>query len=146
MTAVTSFPEFTEEVEDSVLEWAVDMAESIVAALTPDGRPFGEVLKPEEQQVEEYKAIRDDPDAWAMKIRGWVAKTVQTAQAIGVQEADMASIHPYDIAQAFAYQYAEKMESLVLKHQMTAPMTGPNPFIPTAPSNEPVGVGAWQTQ
>ena len=140
----TSYPEFTEAVERDVVEWAVDLVDSVAAALMPDGRPFGMVQKSQDEQLSEYMVIRDDPAAWQDKIRGWVAHTMETARAIGVEEGDMASVHPYDIAEAFAFQYAAKMESLRERKLVAAPM-GDNPLIPTGPS-EMTGVGAWQAK
>ena len=107
---------FVDELEEVVEEVATRLAEdiaNIVDTLAPDGRPFGQELKSTEEQLADYRIIRNDVEAWKV----WVsnkALEISTQLKLGaVSEDKVVALNPLRIALAFMLDYSSKMEKLI---------------------------------
>ena len=114
-----SFVEELEEVVDEVAEWGAEQVKIIINKLSPDGRPFGSVEKSMEQQLDEYRQMRNDPAKWLEFISTWSLQVTQQLAGSGVSQETIQSISPIDIAIAFASDYAIRMEKELEKRMVT---------------------------
>jgi hypothetical protein len=106
-----SFVSGIENIVDVVADWAVDAIEQVVNILAPDGRPFGYEPVDEEDQIENYLQLKGNPQAWTAFINERATKISQDLQTNGLQEDDILSVHPFDIAARYAMNYAAAMEA-----------------------------------
>lgn len=107
---------FVDELEDMVEEVSSRVAEdiqSIVDTLAPDGRPFGQEIKSEEERLNEYRTIRNDVAAWKVWISNRALKISEELKLSGVSEDKIAALNPLAIAIAFMNDYSAKMEKLI---------------------------------
>lgn len=107
---------FVDELEEVVDEVATRVAtdiQSIVDTLAPDGRPFGQELKSTEEQLIDYRGIRNDVEAWKLWISNRALKISQELKLGGVSEDKVAAINPLKLAVAFMIDYSTRMEKLI---------------------------------
>lgn len=104
-----------ERVADEVSDWATAMILRIYETLAPDNRGWDETLQSEEDQINDYIMLRENPEAWGQYIFE-LAQDIQTKLAdAGLPSDDIASVHPWDLAQKFALDYSFRMETLLAK-------------------------------
>lgn len=100
-----------EEIVDEVAVWGRDYITAIVDKLAPDGRPFGTEKMSLDEQLEEYRKIRNDVEAWKLWIQEKTDIIMNMLTGSGVSPEQMALINPLQIASAFALDYSIRMES-----------------------------------
>lgn len=110
-----SFVTDMDEIVDSVSDWASELVDDIVMALSPDGKPFQERKMSKQEQVAEYLQIRGDPAQWQLWIDARAQAIVNHFMAEGLDPSTLESIHPYDIAISYAIDYSAKMENMLLR-------------------------------
>lgn len=106
MTFISELEEITEEVSD----WAVDIIQDVVKALMPDGKPWGYVALSDEDQIQNYLALRGQPEAWIRFIGEQAAEITNKLTDAGLPPDKIAEAHPFDIASKFAIAYSSEME------------------------------------
>lgn len=116
-----TFISHAEEIVDDVAQWGIDRVNLIVEALAPDGRPFGMERRSQREELEEYMQLyRGNPEAWLGKVEDMVTRITTILTDAGVQQDDIAKVHPYSIAQAWALHYSARMEKLLRKSEEKA--------------------------
>lgn len=103
----------TEEVIKEVAEWGTQKVQEIVEALAPDGRPFGAEKKSTEEQLDEYRAMRNDVNQWMAWISQKSQQVSNRLMAAGLGPDQMAVVNPTRIASQFAIAYSIKMEKML---------------------------------
>jgi len=104
---------FVDELEEVVQEVADILAEEIqeiIDALAPDGRPFGQEKKSIEEQLIEYRGIRNDVEEWKQWISNKAMEITGRLQVDGVEQEKINAINPLNIAIAFMIDYSTRME------------------------------------
>ena len=104
---------FVDEAESIVEEVASRLAaeiEAVVNALAPDGRAYGTEIKSLDEQLDEYRAIRNDVGSWQVWISNKTMEISQQLQMGGVAQDKIEAINPLKIAIAYANDYSAKME------------------------------------
>lgn len=112
-----SFIAQMEDVAEIVSDWVVDSVFHVFEVLCPDGRPWGWVEEPLEDQILDYMYLRGDPQAWAAKILEDAEAIQAKLMESGLPPAEITSIHPYDLAIKFALDYSRTMEEAIAKRE-----------------------------
>ena len=110
---VDTFVDELELVVDEVSTRLAEDIQNIVDTLAPDGRPFGQVLKSTTEQLNEYRLIRNDVDAWKVWISNKALEISTQLKLGGVSEDKVAALNPLNIALAFMIDYSTRMEKLI---------------------------------
>lgn len=110
-----SFITDLEELVDEVSDWASDTIQNIVSLLSPDGKPFGVEELSDDEALEAYLMIRNNPDAWLNFINEKATYVINRLTQEGLGQDSISAVHPYDIAINYAYRYSAEMESLYRK-------------------------------
>ena len=107
-----------EDVVDEVSDWAVNEIKDIVDAIMPDGRPFGTEPKSTEQQLADYRVIRNNPDAWEAWERSKALEIEQALMQSGASQQSIEALNPLNVASIMILDYSSKMESLLNKEML----------------------------
>ena len=99
-----------EAIVDEVSTILAEEIQLIVDTIAPDGRPYGQQLKSDEEQLIEYRTIRNDVESWKIWISNKAMEITTQLQMSGVGEDKIAAINPLNIAIAFMLDYSVKME------------------------------------
>jgi len=110
-----SFVQTVEEIVDELSDWVVETVLEIIDGIMPDGRPFFKEFKTDAEQLEEYNAVRGNPEAWAKWIAQQAVAIVLELQDSAVDPELINSVHPLDIAQKAAVQWSADMEEFIAK-------------------------------
>jgi hypothetical protein len=114
-----TFIDEMEAVTEEIAEWAVDYIKDIVDTLAPDGRPFGTELKSTDEQLDEYRLMRNDVTQWSMWISAKAETITNMLLGSGVGPEQLAVINPLRIAASFALDYSIRMEKLLEERMVT---------------------------
>lgn len=104
---------FVDEVESVAKDVARSLYDEIVAtveSLAPDGRGLFQELKSMDEQLEEYRIIRNDLAAWTLWAQNKATEIAGKLQVGGVGEETIQAIDPIRIAVAYMLDYSSKME------------------------------------
>lgn len=121
-----SFVKTIEEVIDELSDWAVETVLSMLESIMPDGRPFFQEPKTMDEQLEEYYAVRGNPEAWAKWMAEQAVAIVMELQDSAVPPDMIMSVHPADIAQKVAIQWSADMETEIEKREAHGSILGPS--------------------
>jgi len=99
-----------ELVVKEVAERCANDVQLIVNTLAPDGRPFGQELKSLDEQLDEYRIIRNDVEAWKVWISNKALSISEQLKLGGVSEEKVVAINPLNVALAFMMDYSSRME------------------------------------
>ena len=102
-----------ETVVEEVSDWAVDLVDHVIDALSPNGRPFAMELLSDEEKLGRYMQIRGNFDAWQAFISKRAEEIAFQLADAGVSQEDIAAIKPLDLAIAYCIDYSADMEKLV---------------------------------
>ena len=105
-----SFIEDLEEIEKELVDWAYDTINEIVDVLSEGGRPFGQKPQTTIEQLEEYETLQAKPEAWAKWITDQTTFFIQKLKDSGLDDKQIASVHPWDVIIRMAVQYSYDME------------------------------------
>lgn len=105
-TFIDEIEQICEEVADSLYKQVIAITET----LAPDGRGFGQELKSIDEQLDDYRKIRNDTTSWVSWIQNKALEIGNELQVGGVDQETIASINPVAIAVAFAMDYSSRME------------------------------------
>ena len=108
----SSFVDDVELIADEIADWVAVTVNDTVRYLSPNGRPLGEQKMTPEEQLISYLQMRGNVMAWQQFIDGYAQQIIQRVSSEGVNPEVIASIHPYDLAVAFAVDYSARMEKL----------------------------------
>lgn len=111
--ASTTFIDEVEEVVDEVAHWGADIVQSIIDAIAPDGRPFGTTKKTPEEQLDEYRLIRNDVNAWMLWLSNKQQAIITQLMSVGIEPEHIAAINPLQIATSFMLDYSIRMERML---------------------------------
>ena len=106
MSFVTDIEEVVEELSD----WAVETVLEILDSITPDGKPFFKEPISVAEQLEEYMAIRGNPEAWTKWMAEQAVTIILELQDSAVPPDMILSVHPVDISQKAAIAWSAEME------------------------------------
>ena len=109
LTAIDEMEAIVEEVVDKLAE----EIEMVVNTLAPDGRPFGQELKSTEEQLIEYRGIRNDVEAWKLWVSNKALQITEQLKMGGVGEDKIMALNPLNIALAYMFEYSSRMEKLL---------------------------------
>lgn len=99
-----------ESVVDEVSDWAADVIKHVVDTLAPDGRGFGQEVVSMDTKLEEYRKIRNNPDAWQAWVMNKASEITNSLVTSGVQQDTLGAIKPLEIATALMLKYSADME------------------------------------
>lgn len=102
-----------EAVVEEVVEILSEEIEMIVDTLAPDGRPFGQELKTPDEQLSEYRVIRNDVEGWKLWVSNKALEITEQLKLGGVAEDKIQALNPLNIALAFMFDYSTRMEKLL---------------------------------
>ena len=119
-----SYIDELEEIEEVVAKWAVDTINMAVATISPNGRPFGYVEQTDEEQLDEYFALRGDPEAWAKYIGDLILQSNQKLADAGLSPEQIKAVHVEDTVQKATAMYSYNMEQLLEKNRGKVSGTG----------------------
>lgn len=105
-----TFIDELEAVVEEVAERAAREIQEIVDTLAPDGRPFGQDRKSLEEQLIEYRNIRNDTAAWKLWISNKALEITGKLQVDGIDQEKINALNPLRIAIAFMVDYSTRME------------------------------------
>jgi hypothetical protein len=114
-----TFVDEIESIAEVTAEWAADYIKSIVDTLAPDGRPFGRELKTTDEQLDEYRLMRNDVQMWSMWISEKAEQITNMLMGSGVAPEQLSVINPLRIAASFALDYSIRMEKLLNERMVT---------------------------
>ena len=112
---------FVDEAEAIVEEVATQLAkeiEAVVDALAPDGRAYGMEKKSVDEQLDDYRKIRNDVGSWQVWISNKTMEISQQLQQGGVVQDKIEAINPLKIAIAYANDYSARMEKLLQERML----------------------------
>ena len=102
-------------IPEIVSDWAVKVIGKAVDALMPDGRPWGMVKQTVDEQLQDYLQLRGSPEAWdSLRLEQSVAIAQKLTES-GLDESDVLSLHPFDMATKFALAMSVRMEDELRK-------------------------------
>lgn len=110
-----TFVRDVEQVIDELSDWVVETVLEIVDSLMPDGKPFFREPMTVEEQLDEYYAVRGNPEEWTKWMAKQTVDIILELQDSGVEPDLILSVHPADIAQKAAVQWSADMEDLIRK-------------------------------
>lgn len=119
-----SYIDELEEVEVVVSDWAVNIVNLAITALSPNGRPYGHVEQSDQEMLNEYFGLRGDPEAWAKYLGDLILQSNQRLQDAGLNPEQIKACHVEDTVQKFALQYSYDMEQLLEKENGEVSGTG----------------------
>ena len=93
-----TFIDDLEAVVDEVAQWGADEVVAVINALAPDGRPFGAVKKDIEQQLTEYRLLRNDVNAWMVWISQKATELTGTLMQASIDPDTINAVNPVNIA------------------------------------------------
>lgn len=108
-----TFIDELEEIVDEVADSIATEVQAIVDALAPDGRAFGTELKSTEEQLAEYRIIRNDVEQWKLWVSNKALEITTNLQQGMVAQEKIDQLNPLSIAMAFMRAYSAKMEKLL---------------------------------
>lgn len=97
-------------IAEMVSDWAVDNILRAYNVLTPDGRPFGYVERSMSDRLQDYIALKGNPQAWMQYISESTQSIMEKLSDNGLDASTIASVHPWDIACRYALEYSGEME------------------------------------
>lgn len=109
-----SFITDLQEVEEIVVDWAYDLIKTVVDTLSPDGQQYALLPQTPEERLGDYLKLRGNSDAWSQWITSMVGEIMQRLHDAGLDEAQINSVHPWDIASRLAVHYSLEMEKGLL--------------------------------
>ena len=112
---------FVDEAEAIVEEVASRLAEEIQAvvdALSPDGRAYGTEKKSLNEQLDDYRLIRNDVGGWQVWVTNKALEVTNLLHAGGVAQDKIDAINPLAIALAYANDYSARMEKLLQERML----------------------------
>ena len=115
-----SFIEFAEAVINDVAQWGAEYVQTVVAALMPDGRPFGQKKLNEQEQLDLYMEIRSDPAKWDNWLDERIMRVQEQLQQSGLDQDTIAAVHPENLVASAALVYSIKMERLLDEEEKLA--------------------------
>ena len=104
--------ELEEDIE-AVTTWAYDIVNQVVDVLAPDGRQFELMPKTEQEQIDEYLKVRGNLNGWTTWIQSQAQAITESLKASGLDDKQMSTLHPWDMAINLAARYSAKMEAMV---------------------------------
>lgn len=111
-----TLPEYIQVIIDDVSRWAAGLVEQAVAALMPNGVPFGmEKLTEDEELLAYVEGLRGNQEAWDKWITEKVDRITKLLTDAQISEDDIMSAHPYGVAQAFALSYSYQQERVLMR-------------------------------
>lgn len=102
-----------ERVADEVSDWATAVIFRVYETLAPDNRGWDETIQSEEDQINDYVMLRGNPEAWGQYLFELAEDISTKLMDAGLPSDDIASVHPWDLAQKFALDYSVRMETLL---------------------------------
>lgn len=109
--ATGTFIDFAETSRDELARWLHTILGNVLDALAPDGRGYDMVkLTAREEAVLYARDLHGNPEGWGNWIDERVKKLVDRLKAAGIDEATIASIHPYNLVVSAALVYETKMQ------------------------------------
>src|SRR5690242_19496867 len=108
-----TFIDEAESIVDEVANILADEIEAVVEALSPDGRAYGTEKKTTEEQLADYRLIRNDVESWKLWISNKALEITSQLQQGGVAEDKINAINPLKIAIAYMNDYSVRMEKLL---------------------------------
>lgn len=109
----TTYIDDVEAAIDEVAQWANDSIETAYKALAPNGRPFFQDLKSEEEQKQEYLLLRGNVEGWMIWLQDKRLQIAQKIMSSGVSVEIASMFNPDDLAITFAVDYCIRMEKLI---------------------------------
>lgn len=134
----TNYIDQLEQLVETVSYWAVSTILETVQAISPTGRGLFQTTQSDEEMVEDYMQLRGNAIAWGTYIMDAAQAIEQKLVDSGLGPDDIASVHPFDIAQKYALAYSADMEAKIDKlHGTPTTLSGgsmlvPPPALPTA--------------
>jgi len=116
-----SAPTFVDEVEnvvDEVSAWGLEVIDHVIKTLAPDGRGYGQTVVNIEEQLVEYRKLRNDPDAWVAWVQAKAIEIQNTLVNSGVGVDTISALDLTDIATAMMLDYSSKMEEELAKRMI----------------------------
>ncbi len=108
-----TFIDMIEDISREVSDWGVEYIQTVVKALSPDGRPFGMEELDEEEQVGQYLELRGSTEAWTTWINDRSLNIVERLTFAGVSDEQIFTVKPFDIAEQMALAYSVRMEKIL---------------------------------
>lgn len=101
-----------EGIAEEIVPELVELIDLITEAISPSGAKWDLEKLPKNRQVEKYRSeIRGNVDAWIQMINDEAAQIQQ--ELSGLDPKLIASVHPYNIAEARIFNYSYKMEKML---------------------------------
>ena len=113
-----SFVADLESVVNEVAQWGANEVKAVYNALAPDGRPYGTVEKPLEEQLATYRIMRNDVQAWSAWIGFKATEITNQLMQKGIQPDTINALDPLNIALIYATDYATRMEKELSKRMI----------------------------
>ena len=107
-----------EEIVTEVANRAAEEIQAVIDTLAPDGRPFGQEKKSIEQQLDEYRTIRNDVEAWKVWISNKALEITNPLMMGGVEQEKIDAVNPLAIAIAYMNDYSVRMEKLLAERMV----------------------------
>lgn len=113
-----TFIDQIETVVDEVSAWGYQVIKDVLEVLRPDGRGYGQEKVDIEDQLANYRLMRNDLNAWTVWINLKSTELQNILVNSGVQPDTIAAIDHVAIASAYALAYSEKMEAELAKRML----------------------------
>lgn len=107
-----------EKIVAEVSDWGADIVNEVVKTLAPDGVGYGQEHLTEEQQLDQYRKIRNDVNGWTAWIQDRAVEIQNTLTNSGVTPQTLGAINPTSIATAMMLDYSSKMEAKLNKRMI----------------------------
>ena len=113
-----TFIDELESIVDEVSTWMAEQVTRVTKALAPDGRPFGSDKVDIEQQLDEYRRIRNSPELWTAWINAKSGEIQNELTTSGVDIEAIGVINPQQLAISYAQVYSQRMEKELNKRMI----------------------------
>ena len=113
-----SFVADLEGIVNEVAQWGANEVKAVYDALAPDGKPYGVVDIPLAKQLDDYRLMRNDVQAWATWISMKASDIANHLMQKGIHPETINAIDPLQIALIYATDYATRMEKELEKRMI----------------------------
>lgn len=113
-----TFVDELESIVNEVSTWMAEQVDRVISTLSPDGRPFGMDKLTVDEQLDEYRKIRNSPEAWAMWINNKTTEIQNELTQQGVSIEAIGVINPQQLAISYATVYSQQMEKELAKRML----------------------------
>ena len=112
---MTTRMEELDQIVDEVVELLYDQIIAGAEALAPDGVGFSQEKKPMEQQLAEYRILRNDVTAWKIWTENKALEIGNEMRVGGASQEAITAINPIILATAAMIKYSSDMEKELSK-------------------------------